>query len=532
MEKSKLILFALLIVISSVGVLLIFFATPWGIGASPDSVVYIGAANSMISGHGFSLADASGVYTPVTHHAPFYSALLSLFWVMKIEPGQAAKLMNAFLFSANIVTFGFLTATYPIIRASMSWIIPATGAILLLISPVILETHLMAWTEPLFLFLLFLSFGWLTAYIRKPVWINLVLSAAVAGMAVLTRYAGITLVLTGLVGIVFFSPGRLQDKLKAVGIFGAVSLTPVFFWITRNLLIGGTTANRELSFHPITKTQLWIGINTVSGWFGIPESAPSLLKFSVLMAVALTFIAILYFQTKWGKIDHNLGTGDKNANLPVLGKLVLLFITIYVFFLIFSISFFDANTPLDDRMLSPIYISGLLLAVYAISILFSLPHNIKLAKYVFSIFLLVFSTVSAYTSIHIVSGIYINGIGLNSRAWHESETLKEVEKYPLDISVFTNAPDAVYLHLGRSAASLPRKFESAAQKVNNDYESDMAFMKSEVDSERAVIVYFSNLKRPSITTDEELNQEFRLNKLTYLSDGMIFSSVHNVGKDK
>jgi hypothetical protein len=530
MQRSKFILYILLLSIAIGGAILIFLATPWGIGASPDSVVYIGAANSIIRGQGFSLVDASGVYAPVTHHSPFYSVFLSLFWLIGVEPTQAARIFSSFLFSVNILTFSFLTAVYAQNKAATSWLIPTAGAILLLISPILLEIHLMAWTEPLFLFLLFVSLGLLSVYLRTSVWTYLVVSAAVAGMAVLTRYAGVSLVMTGLVGIVSFLPGRFPKKIKAVWIFSTVSLAPIFFWFTRNLLIGGTTANREVSFHPITKTQLWIGINTVSGWLGIPESAPILIKLLVLMALVLVFFGIFFVHAKREKIDRHLEVGDANTRLPVLGKLVLLFIPVYIFILILSISFFDANTPLDNRILSPVYLSGLLLVVFGISKLFSPSNNFLLTKIILGIFLLGFSAYWGYTSISIVSHSFKDGIGLNSRAWHQSETIKELENIPHDITIFTNAPDAVYLHSGRSAASLPQKFESAAQKVNNDYELDMASMKFQVDSQRAVIVYFSNLKRPNITTEEELFQEFRLNKMTSLSDGKIFGSVQNVGQ--
>ena len=39
------------------GVLL--HSSPWGLGLSPDSVVYIGAARSLLSGHGFGLPGES-----------------------------------------------------------------------------------------------------------------------------------------------------------------------------------------------------------------------------------------------------------------------------------------------------------------------------------------------------------------------------------------------------------------------------------------------------------------------------------------
>jgi hypothetical protein len=63
-------------IIAILGFLIILVTTRWGIGASPDSVVYIGGARNLTTGNGFTMKTVSGSPETITHFAPFYSLFL------------------------------------------------------------------------------------------------------------------------------------------------------------------------------------------------------------------------------------------------------------------------------------------------------------------------------------------------------------------------------------------------------------------------------------------------------------------------
>ena len=44
----------------------LFIATRWGIGLYPDSIVYVGAARSIVEGAGFRFINDVGEFAPVT----------------------------------------------------------------------------------------------------------------------------------------------------------------------------------------------------------------------------------------------------------------------------------------------------------------------------------------------------------------------------------------------------------------------------------------------------------------------------------
>jgi hypothetical protein len=515
---------SLITLFSIVGFAILIFATRWGIGASPDSVVYISGARSLVSGQGFSMLSNLGEYHPITHHAPLYSVLLSLPGFLSLDFELTSRIINALLFSSNILVFGLLISEFIGKKEADAWIIPVVGAAILLFSPVMVEIHIMAWTEGLFILLVLTGLRFLAVFIKKDQAVFLFFSAGAAAFAFLTRYAGLSLILTGILGIIIYLPGSIHKRVKSAALFSVMSMVPVLLWLVRNYLAAGTAANREFIFHPVSRAQVWLGVTTIAGWFGIPETASTLFKLIPVFSVVLVFMALFFLvnqsQRKLKNRTHLLDELQRHE----LVKFALLFVLVYTIFLFASISFFDANTPLDDRILSPIYVVSLLLGLFLAALLFTHIRNfqpVKIGSIVLSLAIIV---IFSSSSINVISEGYRSGLGLNGLAWHQSETLKQLDQFPDEFLIFSNAPDAIILQTGRPAVSLPRKFESAAQRENVNYPSDMAAMKSEVDNNRALIVYFSILNRPNISTIEELRYDLGLEVLALLSDGTIFGS--------
>ena len=77
-------------------------------------------------------------------------------------------------------------------------------------------------------------------------------------------------------------------------------------------------------------------------------------------------------------VEDRFPGGDMNAYLTyaamvgaglygmLLFAVLAVFIAVYAVFLIISISFVDANTPLDDRILSPAYAAGVVILLYGL----------------------------------------------------------------------------------------------------------------------------------------------------------------------
>ncbi len=92
------------------GFMSVMLATRWGVGASPDSVVYILGARHLAAGQDFSTYSENGELQAITHHAPFYSVMLAWLSSLGLDPLQGARWLNALLFAGNILLVGFYSA--------------------------------------------------------------------------------------------------------------------------------------------------------------------------------------------------------------------------------------------------------------------------------------------------------------------------------------------------------------------------------------------------------------------------------------
>jgi hypothetical protein len=63
--------------VSLIGVVSLAFATRLGAGISPDSTVYVDAANNLKMGRGLSVQSGPDEFTPLAHFPPLFPALLA-----------------------------------------------------------------------------------------------------------------------------------------------------------------------------------------------------------------------------------------------------------------------------------------------------------------------------------------------------------------------------------------------------------------------------------------------------------------------
>jgi hypothetical protein len=99
---------AYLFVLSLVGAGLIIYGTNLGIGLYPDSVVYISASRSFLSGNGFTTLGPTGNWVTLTHFPPFFPFLLSSSWIWHQDPLAGARWISTFFFAITILLTGLI----------------------------------------------------------------------------------------------------------------------------------------------------------------------------------------------------------------------------------------------------------------------------------------------------------------------------------------------------------------------------------------------------------------------------------------
>jgi hypothetical protein len=85
-----------------VGATALLFSTRWGVGLSPDWVVYIASGRNLLSGYGLSDSFTTGEFLPLTHYSLLISAGLAGLGLVGIDPLDGARWFNALIFRAKI----------------------------------------------------------------------------------------------------------------------------------------------------------------------------------------------------------------------------------------------------------------------------------------------------------------------------------------------------------------------------------------------------------------------------------------------
>ncbi|GIV76497.1 MAG: hypothetical protein KatS3mg050_0891 [Litorilinea sp.] len=498
----------------------VLYATAWGLGASPDSAAYIGVARNLLAGRGLGVPFGQTADVPLTHFPPLYSLALALVGGLSgTDPWLSGRWLQAALLALSVLGVGGMA--YGLARRSGRAALLA--GLLWMTSPALLGLYLMAWSEALFLFLGLGGLALLALYLVHPSRRLLALAALAIGLAVVTRYAGLALVATGLVALWWLSEDSRLRRLTDGVFFALLSGLPLAIWLVRNLLIGGEATGRKIAFHPLSRAHLIQGLDTVSGWLFLPASAPGWIKAGgvALLALALAIILLAHLPGRRFQGAIRLPTDDlAGALVWVLG----LFLGIYVLFLVFSISLVDYNTPLDGRILAPAWAAAFLLLVRGGFLLTDRgprPALARVAVATLGALVVGLFSVQAWAT---VQAAHADGLGFASRRWHESPVVAAVASLPTTTPVFSNVPDGLYLWTGRRTLSLPRPVRATSRQANERYSAEMAMVRHTLEAQGGVVVYFRDLARNATLDEDSLHTELGLHVIFNGPDGVIYGA--------
>lgn len=483
------------------GLILILLVTPWGIGVSHDSVFYLDAAENALAGKGLRWQAGGGELRPLTHYPPFYSLLLAGVSLFGFDFVESARVLAAALFALNLVWTAWL-----VLRHSRSWSTTFAASMLALTSPILLDVHLMALSEPLFIFLLLATISALTEYLGGGQTRLLVAAGALAGLANLTRYAGLSLTGTALFALILFK-GSKRQKAKDFFIFAALSLAPLALWYGRNLLLAGTPVGRVIMVHPPPIEKLKLGAQALYSWL-LPPSTPFLIGNVIFATVLIIYLVIFIRQARSGKAgaQQPVNPESKRANLV---HLTLLYILIYAVFLMLSLTFVDASTPLDTRILSPAYVCALLAAAITLKRAVATENAsrgwVLLQIAIWTMVLLSYVP----QSWQLLSNVRLEGRGFTARLWEGSELIAKTKQMEPGAILYSSDALRLYFLTGRPVFQVPEKINPVKASASPEYASGMNTMREALKTPGSALVLFSDsfaLYRPELPKIEEVTQ--------------------------
>jgi len=485
-----------LLLLAIAGTFLVLKATPEGLELSDDSIAYIAGARSMNAGDGYREAWLASD-EPVTHFPPGFSSVLAFFGLFGLDPLRGTRFVNALLFGLNTGLLGIL-----VWRMTPSLMAGLVIVALFVTNGEMLQVHTAAMSEPLFIFLSLLAFWNFDLYFEYPPssvgkgiageWWWLVSCAVLAGMAYLTRYAGLALAVTFIVAIIVLR-STWRKRLTSIGIFLAGFLPFALGWALRNRLVGVSGTNREFVWHPITADNLEIGRRTFSEFF-IPVETWRRAIFKQTGIVEGMIVIVLGAALAWTvykawryisrpRQAEALKRGGKESR-EVISFTTGLYIFAYLASIVASMTMFDAATKFKVRILAPVFIGLLILAV-ALGIWMRKKYRPFVA-----VVLVVALGLSIYKQSVTFAHWSQGGLGYASFQWSDSEAMAYLRNLPDNVSIYTNEPAAVYLYVGRGAKVLPSPYDTATTLERTDYEQGLVNMQNDILEGRAVLALF------------------------------------------
>ena len=303
-----------------------------------DSLIYISVADSLVAGDGITtFSEHSSALWP-----PFYSITIALIGLLGMDSLYAGLLVNAVAFGLVILWTGIWLRQYfgsQLLALSAAIIVMASYSLTWLSSNVL--------SEPLFICLTLLALAPLGRFIESEddqqsaiVW-----SAVFAALAAITRYMGITVIMTAVILILISTRLPLSRRLKYTALYCGISVAPLTLWMIRNwLIIGYPIGNRSASSSRVITSadilsqigdvfDLWLFSREPPGWLGL-----LLVAIVGFMAIGMTRMGVIRVVRSFGSV------------LPFA-----LFIVVYL--LVFVIIFPYASwSNVHDRYISPIYV--------------------------------------------------------------------------------------------------------------------------------------------------------------------------------
>ncbi|HEY3312384.1 MAG TPA: phospholipid carrier-dependent glycosyltransferase [Anaerolineales bacterium] len=499
---------------------LLYISTPAGAGLANDSVAYIAGARSILQGKGYTDIWLDSSLEPITHYPPLLSLALAGFGLLGIDPLRGARILNILVYGANTGLLGILGW-----RMSRSQVAGLWLTALFVLNASLLRVHVFALSEPLFLFLSLLAFLFFDLSLarpaselhssiskavraRKTVW--LVLAGVTCGLAFLTRYSALALLPTFILAMFLYQRegsnansgiNTWRAKLTRTILFLAGAIPPMAAWFLRNKLTAGNTTNRTFQLHPVGAENILPGLYNVSQFLMPIEPWRQALVKNGLVGWGIAGLGLgLFIWLAFG--TRNL-LFDRGGNKPQpLTYVTGLYVFGYFGAVLFSMSFFDASTKFQPRILAPLYVSGLALMVVFSTWLWRQNQRIQQG---FVILLAVITlTISVYGLAQAVVEFKTAGQGYASWKWHDSLVMASLRELPAGTAIYTNTPPAVYLVTGRATRTLPTPIDPVDNLPRAEYQKDLAQMRSDLLSGRAVLALFDTSLEEETNSAQEI----------------------------
>jgi hypothetical protein len=473
-----------------------FFSKHSGIGVSPDSVTYISAARHLVQGKGFiSFDNLPVVDFPFGY--PFFLSIIS--FVTRFDPLHYGAILNGILFASLLYVSGGMMNGF---HSASVWY-KRILLICILLSPALQEVYSLLWSETVFILLIIFFIICISKYLRQPTPGWLLLSIIICSAACLTRYAGLFMIMTGLILIFFNAPLTWRTRIFHCLVFGSLSFSLLLLNMIRNLSATGLALGLRPKNH--------VGIMKILEYFGGVFCDWILADRIPFLAIMLGFFALAVFVLTIFFSNRNKKSGNGFEYVAAVTGLM------YCIFMIVtsSLTRYDQFT---NRLLSPMFIPLLWCISWWIPGFVSKKSRPFKWIYGFCLLIIValFIRVEFLADYEYYDGVKDAGVpGYSEDPFVQSEIVQFLEKNKMMFDsrypIFSNAGDAVYFVTGLPALQLP--FLDFPDKVKGYYNHRPEYL-----------VWFTDLDNPDMPKLDSILRNKNMLLLKQMPDGAVYKT--------
>ncbi|MEX2143564.1 MAG: hypothetical protein WD740_03135 [Anaerolineales bacterium] len=500
------------------GLLVWLASSSYGPGLSTDGARYLSTAENLAAGRG--VVDYFGA--PLVNWPPFYPLLLA---GMHLASGAdvfvAAQTLNILSFSAIIYLGGLL------FRRSLpgTWVFALAASLVLATALPLLEVAANVAADPLFIVcvLLFLLAAQDFLQERPRGWWQMALLAVAACFL---RYAGLALVFSGALVVLWAQRQAWKRALAEAAAFGLMAGAPLAAWaLLHNLPANGTLLG---SHRPaIALTNFTLIFEKMAGWFA-PDSLLSPLL--TLLAFAVLAAGLLAASNR-----EQRAAWAARLQSPAIAP-SLIFALVYSAMLTFTISTIEHQPAGSQRI--HVVLLPVLLVLLGSTLYDLLPRpsgkllrppmrSLLLAAFVVWLAFPIFR-VQAYVRGSLEKGDVSYYNLYNTRTLRESDIVAHIQTLDLgaDELVYSNNEAAAWFFLRRDISRLPRM----DTEVGEELEAAMVdFAGWPAAGEQARLIWFERELdyKDLVPTPEQMQEYIRLT-ITFAGR---YGDVYWMGKD-
>ena len=456
--------------------------------------MYASTAHNIVAHHNLITFNGG----PLVFFPVFYPFFLSvILFITHINTVTAAPVINGLLFAGVIFYSGYIISKFKSHSLIYKWLI-LLGIVM---SPGLLEIYTYLWSETLFIFevMVFVWAYW--HYMQKHSMISLILLSILIAISCITRYAGVTLIMTGGLLLLLDNQLTLRKKIQHILIFGSVSISLLVGNLILNRLSSGlSTGTREPSITPLSKNLYYAG-TVFCDWMGLPDTF-----YPYAIAIACIILASLVALLVWKGIKNRINTGE---------TIIIMFAAVYGIFIPVLASF-SRFEPLNSRLMSPMYICLL------IGITSWIPDVIR--HYKFSkqlMFAIPFVALMLFFEYSIGATDYQRwydendyGVpGYTDDDWNKSDFITFLRShkniYKPGVPIYSDADEAVYFFTESSATLLPHRYF-------------LNTVKQFYGVKHYYLIWFNALNNTELIGLKDIEEHENLKLLYQLKDGAIY----------